>query len=435
MTQQNWKSVIVVHQLIPSSFNAPSGSHSRNSGTGVTQNPNSQNYLSLLVIPKDATINNSGFNQQQALTNNIPPATVTNDESLVAIFSFDLEEMIKILLFSGAVLEEKPITIMYTDAKINGHTIKLILDSRSADSIITKQLMNQLGYQVDRIANAKIITVNGVTKTSIGKIDNLPIIINGITVPIKVLGKERKEKTTYQRKPNQQKTPPVAGQVCTPSMSHCHNHYTYCSNTKIVEKNFLPWKLGSHQTKITGHEPTIIASLATMNGMATQKDKTSGTTNHVSFVANSCLTKECGTTFLVEEEYTMLHASTQSSSVTGCASELELPFNPDSNSNNDDNKNTGSSSVQIGNNNNDDDSNSNSNSNPKYEQYIALPDLFKEQKLKWYSDNNEGIIPECVHDTDAGFDLKYPEKDVIKLEPHSCICINLKVVLRVGVTS
>ncbi|KAG9297338.1 hypothetical protein G9A89_004000 [Geosiphon pyriformis] len=30
-------------------------------------------------------------------------------------------------------------------------------------------------------------------------------------------------------------------------------------------------------------------------------------------------------------------------------------------------------------------------------------------------------MPEHVHDTDTGFDLRYSRKDVIKLEPHSCI--------------
>ncbi|KAG9300745.1 hypothetical protein G9A89_023543 [Geosiphon pyriformis] len=142
---QNWRSTMVVHQLISSFFNSPSGLHFRNLGTSATQNPNSQNYLSLLVTPKDATTNNSGPNQQQTLTSNISPTTVTNDELLAAIFLFDLEETIKILLFSGAALEEKPITTMYTDAKINGHAIKLILDSGSAGSIITRQLMDQLG--------------------------------------------------------------------------------------------------------------------------------------------------------------------------------------------------------------------------------------------------------------------------------------------------
>ncbi|KAG9306533.1 hypothetical protein G9A89_004730 [Geosiphon pyriformis] len=176
---------MVVHQLIPSFSNSPSGSCSWNLGTGATQNPNSQNYLSLLVISKDTTTNNSGSNQQQALTNNIPPATVINNELLVAIFLFDLEETIEISLFSGAALEEKPITTIYTDAKIDGYAIKLILDSGSAGSIITRQFMNQLGHRVDQAASARIITADGAIKTPIGEIDNLPIKINSITVPIK----------------------------------------------------------------------------------------------------------------------------------------------------------------------------------------------------------------------------------------------------------
>ncbi|KAG9292202.1 hypothetical protein G9A89_023922 [Geosiphon pyriformis] len=146
ITQQNWRSAMVVYQLIPSSSNSPSGSCSRNSSTGATQNPNFQNYLSLLVIQEDVIINNLGSNQQQAFTNNIPSTTVTNNELLMAIFLFNLEEMIKVLLFSRAVLEKKPITAMYTNTKINGHAIKLILDSGLAGSIITKQLMDQLGH-------------------------------------------------------------------------------------------------------------------------------------------------------------------------------------------------------------------------------------------------------------------------------------------------
>ncbi|KAG9298508.1 hypothetical protein G9A89_016505 [Geosiphon pyriformis] len=135
----------------------------------------SQNYLSFLIIPENASSNNLETNQK-SLTNNIPPATVTNDKLLTAIFLFEFEKLSFTLLFSRAVFEEKPITIMYTDAKINGHSIKLILD-------------------IDQTANAKIITADGTTKTPIGKIDNLPIEINGIIVLIKVLVMEA---TQYQ---------------------------------------------------------------------------------------------------------------------------------------------------------------------------------------------------------------------------------------------
>ncbi|KAG9301832.1 hypothetical protein G9A89_004511 [Geosiphon pyriformis] len=73
----------------------------------------------------------------------------------------------KVPLFSRAAFEEKPITVMYTNAKVDGQFIKLILDSGSAGSIITQQLMDQLDHQVDCTVSAHIITANGTTKTPI----------------------------------------------------------------------------------------------------------------------------------------------------------------------------------------------------------------------------------------------------------------------------
>ncbi|KAG9303514.1 hypothetical protein G9A89_018410 [Geosiphon pyriformis] len=99
--------------------------------------------------------------------------------------------------------------------------------------------------------------------------------------------------------------------------------------------------------------------------------------------------------------------------ISSCTLESESPFNPNSNSDNDDDKNNSFSFVQNGN-----DSNSDSNPNSNREQYITLPDLFKEQELKWFNHNGKGIMPERVHDMNAGFDLRYSEKDAIKLEPN-----------------
>ncbi|KAG9290619.1 hypothetical protein G9A89_011582 [Geosiphon pyriformis] len=143
---------------------------------------------------KNASSNTQEPKQKQSLTN-IPPVTVMKDESLAAIFSFEIEKPTEISLFSGATLEKKPITAMYTNAKIDGQSIKLILNSGSAGSIITRWLMNQLGRQVDQATSAKIITADETTKTPIGEIDNLSIEINGITIPIKVLVMEA---TQYQ---------------------------------------------------------------------------------------------------------------------------------------------------------------------------------------------------------------------------------------------
>ncbi|KAG9283977.1 hypothetical protein G9A89_005484 [Geosiphon pyriformis] len=158
-----------------------------NLGTGATQNPNFQHYLSLLVIPEDATSSNLEPSQQQLLTSNILLATISNNKSLAAIFPFKFEKTSVMPLFSGAIFKEKPIITMYTNAKVDRHLIKLILNSGSADSIITRQLMDQLDCRVDHAASAHIITANGATKTPIGKINDFPIEINGIITFIKVL--------------------------------------------------------------------------------------------------------------------------------------------------------------------------------------------------------------------------------------------------------
>ncbi|KAG9291010.1 hypothetical protein G9A89_012882 [Geosiphon pyriformis] len=141
----------------------------------------------LLVTPEDALTNNPAFTQKQLLTSNILPTTIIEDKSLAAIFSFEFEETAAMPLFSGAALEAKLITTMYTNAKVKGQSIKLILDSSSADSIITRQLMDQLGCRVDQAASARIITANGVTKTPISKINDFPFEVNDIMTLIKVL--------------------------------------------------------------------------------------------------------------------------------------------------------------------------------------------------------------------------------------------------------
>ncbi|KAG9288007.1 hypothetical protein G9A89_017602 [Geosiphon pyriformis] len=150
--------------------------------TGYNQNLSFQNYLSLLITPENAASSKQETNQKP-LTCNISPAASTEDESLAAIFPFELEEITSVPLFSGATLDTKLITVMYTDAKVD------------AGSIITKQLMDQLGYQVNRAASTRIITANGATKTSIGEIDDFSFKVNGIIVPIKILVMEA---TQYQ---------------------------------------------------------------------------------------------------------------------------------------------------------------------------------------------------------------------------------------------
>ncbi|KAG9298898.1 hypothetical protein G9A89_015920 [Geosiphon pyriformis] len=112
---------------------------------------------------EDAQPNNLETNQQPTLTSNISPATITKNKSLDAIFPFKLEELSTMSLFSGAALKEKPIMAIYTDVKVDGHFIKLILDNESA---------------VNHAASTRIITTNRATKTPIGEIDNFSIKVN-----------------------------------------------------------------------------------------------------------------------------------------------------------------------------------------------------------------------------------------------------------------
>ncbi|KAG9298019.1 hypothetical protein G9A89_018847 [Geosiphon pyriformis] len=118
---------------------------------------------------------------------NIPPVIITKNTTLAMIFSFDINNLNTYSLFSRAAINEnKPIMALYTNARVRGIDIKLILNSGSASSIITKQLMDQLDCRIDHATTAQIITANGNTKIPIGEIDNFSFEINGIQIPIKV---------------------------------------------------------------------------------------------------------------------------------------------------------------------------------------------------------------------------------------------------------
>ncbi|KAG9304622.1 hypothetical protein G9A89_020186 [Geosiphon pyriformis] len=43
-------------------------------------------------------------------------------------------------------------------------------------------------------------------------------------------------------------------------------------------------------------------------------------------------------------------------------------------------------------------------------------------------------MPECIHDTNVRFDLRYSRKDAIKLEPYLYTCVDLKIALEIPAT-
>ncbi|KAG9287729.1 hypothetical protein G9A89_004132 [Geosiphon pyriformis] len=157
--------------------------------------PNQASYLGLMEdqsFDKSTPVEEGDIEQisqpSKQTKSNIPPATITEDTTLAAIFPFDIDNLNTYSLFSGATInQDKPIMVLYTDTRVGGIDIKLILDSGSAGNIITKQLIDQLGCRVDHAATAQIITVDGNTKTPIGEIDNFPFEINGIQISTKVL--------------------------------------------------------------------------------------------------------------------------------------------------------------------------------------------------------------------------------------------------------
>ncbi|KAG9299033.1 hypothetical protein G9A89_020346 [Geosiphon pyriformis] len=52
-------------------------------------------------------------------------------------------------------------------------------------------------------------------------------------------------------------------------------------------------------------------------------------------------------------------------------------------------------------------------------------------QLKYFNNNGQGIKPEKAHEIDAGYDLKYPNKDTLVLKPKSLTKINLKIALKI----
>ncbi|KAG9295957.1 hypothetical protein G9A89_011809 [Geosiphon pyriformis] len=118
----------------------------------------------------------------------IPPARIAENANLSDIFPFEFEANESPFLPSNAAAnEQKTIMAMYIEAEVKGKTIRLILDSRSAGSIITYQLMQQLKRNVDQPAQTVIVTADGMKKIPVEEIDNFLFTLDGITIPVKVL--------------------------------------------------------------------------------------------------------------------------------------------------------------------------------------------------------------------------------------------------------
>ncbi|KAG9306356.1 hypothetical protein G9A89_018239 [Geosiphon pyriformis] len=150
---------------------------------------------SYLTIPEESDFQQTVLSEDEvvALKSNssnhtIPPAQIAQNANLSDIFLFEFEaNKSPFLLSNAAVNKQKAITAMYTEARVEGKPIHLILDSGLAGSIITYQLIQQLKQNVNRPVQTVIVTADGMKKTLVGKIDDFLFSIDGITISVKVL--------------------------------------------------------------------------------------------------------------------------------------------------------------------------------------------------------------------------------------------------------
>ncbi|KAG9289185.1 hypothetical protein G9A89_022494 [Geosiphon pyriformis] len=179
---------------------------SRNSGQ---QRPNHYHtQSSYLTIPEKSDFQQTALSEGEVavLRSNpsnhiIPPVQIAQNTNLSDIFPFEFEaNKSPFLLSNAAVNKQKAITAMYTEATVKGKLIHLILDSGSAGSIITYQLMQQLKQNVDRPAQTVIVTADNIKKTPVEEIDDFLFSIDKITIPSEIIGFSRPSKPTIYHK-------------------------------------------------------------------------------------------------------------------------------------------------------------------------------------------------------------------------------------------
>ena len=69
------------------------------------------------------------------------------------------------------------------DIYINNERLSAVVDSRAATSIMTKKLMDKLGYKINEPSKLTIVTANGSQIRSLGKINRIPLELEGEFIP------------------------------------------------------------------------------------------------------------------------------------------------------------------------------------------------------------------------------------------------------------
>ncbi|KAG9297151.1 hypothetical protein G9A89_019432 [Geosiphon pyriformis] len=147
--------------------------------------------------------------------NTILPVQIAQNANLSDIFPFEFKANKSPFLLSNTTAnKQKAITVMYTETTVEGKPIRLILDSGSAGSIITYQLIQQLQRTVNRPAQTVIVTADSMKKTPVGEIDNFLFTIDEITIPVKVLVMDAPQYQALELKISYQKQYTIVSATC-----------------------------------------------------------------------------------------------------------------------------------------------------------------------------------------------------------------------------
>ncbi|CAG8792324.1 6245_t:CDS:2, partial [Dentiscutata erythropus] len=77
-------------------------------------------------------------------------------------------------------------TVLECQVEVDGNNISAIIDSGVATSIVTRDTIEQLGYELEKASNCEIITATGERSKSLEKIRDFPITINEKQIPMDI---------------------------------------------------------------------------------------------------------------------------------------------------------------------------------------------------------------------------------------------------------
>ncbi|KAG9291743.1 hypothetical protein G9A89_012028 [Geosiphon pyriformis] len=466
--QNNHNRINLNNQLVP-----------QNSGQ---QRPNHYyTQPSYLTIPEESDFQQTTLSEGEiaaprsnSFNHTIPSAQIAQNVNLSDIFPFEFEaNESPFLLSNAAVNEQKAITVIYTEATVEEKPIRLILDSGSAGSIITYQLMQQLKRNINRPAQTVIVTADGMKKTSVGEIDDFPFSIDGITIPVKVLvmdapqyqalvrndwllkananlnWKTQELKISYQGQYTIDNTPcltcgeilpeecnwidvALRGEVCDQTCQ-----YALSISKKVRKKTPFDAAYNSALNKLYHypHDAEMIFDLAiTLINGATQEDvRQMKEAEYIEYTielagfdyedevetyhqiaSHTYPTKEAQIQRLEQMNIQLCEEYVMSCDDQWCLECYALSISlPDENDKNE---------IEF----------------EVSEQIKELPTtpiyLLKKQpplQLKYFDNHGQGIRPEKAHEIDAGYDLRYPGKDTLILQPKFLTKINLKIALKI----